>query len=362
MTEIGTSGAGVSVPLRVGTVFAGVLRAGRTDFNRRFAEARHEFPDLDGDAFRSFLVETVEPWVLATDEVSSDAVPGVAQVGFDVGLRLVGQRLAGPGARVSGLDAALVRLLTAGAVPASEDPLRAAASFGNAILQLMEASGDVDEWIRAMENAAEASSDLATLLSCGQVLAWRCGLAHYRDTALARAEGLPGELAAMVLGVGDDDPLDALIERLRSDPWHRPGNGGETSHGPVLAHRVGGFRGFGGLFAQLPRVVAMDGHLVAVSGDRAWQVTADAFGCTIHQMGDAAHVAIDSEERVDLPVGCRWTAQGLNADLGQRRAQLDLGTEGAVRSSARVGSTLAVTTEATYDVLVVALPWAEAAE
>ena len=327
---------------RVGPAFEDVLRAGRQDFNRRFAEARHEFPDLNGDVFFQFLLRVVDPWVRATESARAEAVPRVAQSGFDIGLQLVGQRLAGPGGRVPALDDGLRRMLIAATRPAAEEPLRALSSFGNAIFQLLEASGDVETWMVAMDSLAETAPDLSTLLGCGQVLAWRCGLAHYRDGALTVAASLPEPMARAALGVDDELDLATLLERLRADPWHLPEQIGPEQLDPApprpfVAHRAGGFRGFGGLFADLPRVAEIDGCLVATSGDRAWQVTADAFGCTLHRMGDAT--LVEGPARPPrLPAG------------------LDLATEGKLRSVARVGSTLLATTDATYDVLVVALP------
>src|SRR5438128_1194244 len=62
--------------------FASFLRAARPELNARFAEARRQRPDLDGEAFARFLREAVDPLVRAGEAhfragalAAADALP-----------------------------------------------------------------------------------------------------------------------------------------------------------------------------------------------------------------------------------------------------------------------------------------------
>ena len=53
---------------------AAVLRSGRSEFNRQFAEARRVHPNLDGAGFAEFLRDVIDPFIREIARVRSDAV------------------------------------------------------------------------------------------------------------------------------------------------------------------------------------------------------------------------------------------------------------------------------------------------
>jgi hypothetical protein len=79
--------------------FADVLRAGRVQFNRKAAEARHRFASFDDSVFAAFLQTAADPIVAAVARGAPNRTTVVAAVAFELSLELAGQGLVGPTAR-----------------------------------------------------------------------------------------------------------------------------------------------------------------------------------------------------------------------------------------------------------------------
>ena len=88
-------------PAPVSETLAAVLRSERVAFNIRFAETRHRLPGLDGEAFSDFLRQHIDPLAQAVARHRPERVPEVVHAAYDLGLELVGRRLAGPGSAIA---------------------------------------------------------------------------------------------------------------------------------------------------------------------------------------------------------------------------------------------------------------------
>jgi hypothetical protein len=157
------------------------------------------------------------------------------------------------------------------------------------------------------------------------VLAWRCGLAHFRDSALAASDRLPPALALSAVGAKQTDDWPATRARLLAEPWFHPGR--DAVKGESAA-QAGGFRGFGGPFVEPPRVAATESQLFVSSADQYWLLCADAFGATFHGVLEADYRAGKSES----------PPRGLRVPEAM----------GKVTSAARTRTTVALTCEHTH--------------
>jgi hypothetical protein len=286
-----------------------------------------------------------------------------------VGLALVGRGVAGPAARQRAVDEALRRLLPAAAALAAEDPWRALAAIANGAHQLAATPGArAADWSAALAALAPRAGGLDEWLRIGQVLAWRSGLAHYRESALRVADALPPALALAALGArpagaaseGDGGGAAAaswaqLRARLARDPWHVPDE--PVATGIRVVHRAGAFRGFGGLFLRPPTVEARGDQLLVRSGDEGWLLTADAFGVTFHR---ANPVELLTPDTVDpsSSAAARKPPPGLalgDTALTWHGRRLELPAAGAVTSVVATATTLALTTALSHAVILVAL-------
>jgi hypothetical protein len=338
----------------VSDAFAAVLRARRSEFNARFAEARRQNSGADPAAFGTFLETTADVVVQAVHRLRPDRVPEVAAVAYEVGLQLVSHRLAGPGARHDALDEAWRRILPAAASLVAEVPRTVLPAMSNAAHHLAAAPGArISGWIETLERLAPRCPDARTLLTLGQVAAWRAGLAHYRESALAVADTLPESLALAAVEAREGACWPAVRDRLRAEPWFDPSRPVESeprSEALSVAATVGAFRGFGGLFTEPPRVRAVGEWLYVQSADEFWVLTADVFGATLHRV--PVDAAASASLRLDLPPEVTVTRRGVE----WRGRVLDTHAFGDPTSVALTSTTLAVTCAAAHRVILVPRP------
>ncbi|RYD50083.1 MAG: hypothetical protein EOP83_24430, partial [Verrucomicrobiaceae bacterium] len=260
--------------------FTSVLRSGRAEFNALFVQARRHYPELDGNEFGEFLRQAVEPLVCAVETCAPERIEEVVSAAYEVGLELVGQRIAGPGARRREFEEGWRVLMPGCAFPIAAAPRRLLGALSNGLHTLASTPGArITDWTAEMVRLAPRVEQPEILLGLGKVLAWKAGLAHFREGSLAAADLLPEELALEALGASSGSAWTEVRARLAADPWYVPG----LEEGGMPMPRVGAFSGFGGLFPEPPRVAAAGEDLLVLSGDTCWLLTADAFGATFHR-------------------------------------------------------------------------------
>jgi hypothetical protein len=330
----------------VSDAFATVLAARRADYNAQFSAARRSSAELDEESFKLFLERSVDPLVSAVASVDPAALFSVVDVAYGVGLELVSQRLVGPRALTSALNAGFEELFPALGRLIAASPERILPALCNALHQLATTPGGrPQQFSDALRAVVPSLTDAETLLAAGQVAAWLSGLAHYRVGALAVAERLPPDLARALLGTQEAE-LGGVFARLRRDPWFLPN---EPRLGFRIVGTVGAFRGFGGAFLEAPRVLRVGEELVVQSGEEAWLLKLDAFGCTFHRV--RSEELGDARPQVETPgVVVEQTR------VSVRGMSLSFGDSGLVTSAACNSSTVLITTAHSYGVIVVALP------
>ncbi|HRA01422.1 MAG TPA: hypothetical protein PLJ62_14550 [Thermoflexales bacterium] len=341
--------------------FAQILRAGRDQFNAQFAAAKHQYPLLDGAAFGAHLEQNVAPLVDAVAAVQPGRASDVAQTAYALSLELVGQQFIGAGARYPLIERGWREAFPALAAHIAARPQAMLAALTNALYNLSQTPDTRGgQWIAEIKNIAPACADADQLLQTGQVLAWRMGMAHYRDGALAVCQTLPPALALAALGISgaaDEATRDLTVNLLRGNPWLRvdglsvrqisqlkdkPQKLGVTS-------RVGVFRGFGGVFMSPPLVASDGAHLFARSENECWLITADAYGATLHR-SDPSEFETAQKAGVNAPKPFTLVKGAASRD-GLQASFPELAQ---VTSIAQTAHTLAVTTPATHAITLIA--------
>lgn len=256
--------------MSVSAEFAGLLRAGRPQFNARVATARHCYPGFNTDTLGHFLQDCVDPLILRVDPAQRGAVCSAA---FDVALDLVGRELAGGHARGALIQTLWQETLPALAGPLANRPGPTLSALCNALLNLeVLPAARPAQWLQLLREQGARLTDADALLQFGVLAAWRAGAAHFRMAALTAAAQLP-DAARAVLDLPTGQDLPALLRVLEQNPWLLA---------PAGSHiEVGAFTGFGGHFAEPPQVRASaDGFLVK-SGERCFLLIADCFGAVL---------------------------------------------------------------------------------
>ncbi len=335
----------------VSPTLGAVLRAERDQLNHRFAAARVRHPDLDAEAFAGFIRGAVDPLVGAVARTRFDRVTDVTLAAYDVALELVGQKLVGRSARTPHVGGAWRRILPEVASLVASEPQRMIGAVCNASHHVSLTPGArPGAWIDLMVRLAGQCSDAATFLTLGQVAAWRAGMAHFRDSALAAADKLPESLALAAIQT-PGARWSQVRDHLKADPWYDPATPNDMSAMPRIVARAGAFRGFGGLFTEPPTVAMADGQLLVRGGSECWLLTADAFGATFHR------VAPEEFERAGTPSALPEGVSVHGATTLIRGTDLRLPSEfDEVTSACASRTTLALTSARTHAILLVALP------
>jgi hypothetical protein len=321
---------------------ATVLRSARDELNASFAQAKKQYPALDGPAFLSFLARCVDPVVAAVQAREPERVADVVRAGYAVGLELVGQRAA---LRSPAIELCFQRVLPPLAALLAHAPERVIGALVNAAYNLDGAGARTQDWLDAVATIGPRCPNVEALLQLGQLCAWRAGLAHYRSTALELAGALPPEIARAALGLPDGASFSQLRAAFERDPWFVP----DAAPNPRVVAAVGGFRGYGGLFREPPRVHAHGGQFVVRSGDASWLLIADAFGATFHR----ASAEEQQNRSSPPPPPSGWKLEGNT--LITPRARLVLPIAGQITSFARNAHTLALSSSFTHSIVLVAI-------
>ena len=338
----------------ISDAFGSVLRSGRVEFNAQFAEARRLYPALDGADFLQFLRTEVDRLVRAVEKVKPGSVVEVVMAAYETGLELAGQKLIGSGARNPIIQRGWPEVLEPCALLVANAPARALGAVSNALHNLAATPGArPEQWISEMKKLGPQCGDVDTLLRLGQVEAWRAGLAHFRGGAIAAADNLPASLALSAVGASANGDWLQIRKRLLADPWYDPGapiasGNGETNRVRVMA-QAGAFRGFGGVFVEPPRVASDGEYFLVRSGDETWLLTADVFGATFHRSTPAEFDS--ASKKAKLPAGLRVAG----SKLTWKDQPFEIAGLGRFTSSAANETTLALTSELTHSVILLAL-------
>jgi hypothetical protein len=191
--------------------------------------------------------------------------------------------------------------------------------LSNAALHLEKsAPARLPQWLALMIALAPRIEDMRQLTAIGQICAWRAGMAHFRRGAIAAADTLPQPLALEAFGGdGAGTTWPALRDILQTDPWWAPDDAARQRLSSGI--EIGGFTGFGGVFAQPPEVrPAAEGFWVR-SGDRYALLVADACGAMLHAAAEEEYA------RPEAPATrARISLSGQRLTINDRTITLDL--------------------------------------
>jgi len=275
---------------RVTGEFAKVLEAQRGRFNAKFAHARRFIRHLDGKDFLDHLADVVEPIAAKAEKAPGARIDEIIDDLFDLSLELFSIGGLGKNKRYPLVEKAWRELLPKIPHLIAEAPRKLVAAISNAICNLStEKNADELRWLNLMQAIAPMFGEVEVFLKTGAVAAWRFGMAHYRDGALASCENIPLPILSKIFGfkneMKDSDLLSAL-QRIQNDRWYDPSIEPEKEKsGLTIVKKTGGFKGFGGLFVSPPRVMVSDGRFFLFDAEHNWMLHADVFGTTFLRAG-----------------------------------------------------------------------------
>ena len=304
---------------------AQVLAAGRAQFNARVVDAKHRYPTLDTAAFAVFLQTSVDAVVRAVAPIAPDRVASVVVVAYDMGLELVAQSLAGPGARNNLIDRVWQTLAPQCASLLAEQPADLLGTLSNAAVTLGKVpNARTEEWLSGMVKLSVYAHSLFYLRSLGQIMAWRAGLAHFRSGALHVADQLPEDIALAAVGADSKDNWATVRARFMTNPWWSPESKKllESQTGKTFIE-VGQFTGFGGSFSVPPEIRATSEGFCVKSADQYTLLIADVYGAVL-----VPAMVEEFTQFAQRPAANSPAIKGSTIILDRREIVLDLPEEG----------------------------------
>jgi hypothetical protein len=337
----------------INEAFAEALKNNRDQLNTKFAYARHAYPKLDAEAFKEHLRLMVAPIIESVNRVAAKNVEEVLITLYDFSLELLGKGMLGAETRYPALMRGWNQIFATFPHLLAQDPVAFAGSIANALFNLsINQNTRPDFWINEMLSLGWKCTDVEVFLEVGKIVAWRAGMAHYREGALETCLKLEAKLARAALCIGDgiDKPIEAIVERLKNDPWLAPWaavNESRNNKRLKIASVVGAFRGFGGLFVSPPEVIWSRGDFYVFDNENCWLMTADLFGATLHRIGANLPTPEKSAQAIfKFDKDGRVTADGLQMVFAELKSP---------SSFAADEKTLAVTSPVSFGVYLVAL-------
>ncbi len=298
--------------------FADLLAAGRPHFNRRVAEARRRYPGFDTEAFGGFLSTAADAVVHAVITHSPDRAGPVALAVFDLALELTAHKHTGALARQVWIDVAPHH-----AALLAQQPAAALGMLTNAALHLQKVRGvRVADWLAWMAQLAPQIDTLQQLTVVGQICAWRAGMAHFRQGAIAAAAQLPEALALAAFGASEGD-WPTVRDALLGDPWWTPE--AAVRQRAAAGMEIGSFTGFGGEFSEPPEVRPAQQGFWVRSGERHALLMADACGAVLHP---ATAEEYAHPQAATAATAAAISIAGQRVIVNGRSAPLDLPAEG----------------------------------
>ncbi len=273
--------------------FAEVLKRNRERFNTKFAYARRRYPALEAEDFFAHLRLVVEPIINTIAQQQADKTDDVADALYDISLELIGKGLMGERMRYPAMLMGWNQLFNALPNLLISDAAWFAGAVSNAIYNLsVTPNTRITYWVDAMTEMGKHCASVQTFLDLGKIIAWRCGMAHYRMGALEVCSHLEPSLARAALLIPQEEttPIETVVERLQQDPWLAPlaasKSAGWSKTLRVVA-KAGAFRGFGGDFISPPEVAMSEGEFIVFDDEHCWMLTVDLFGATLHRLGSS---------------------------------------------------------------------------
>jgi hypothetical protein len=198
-----TIGIDSGVRQSISPEFEAVLRERRHAYNFRWSEARNRFPHLTATDAAAFFVDDLAPLIDALSRlgsVSAEQLESTCDFAVEIGTKATGLRLLGMNASQPWVTELWRTTFPALAQHIVSNPHAVITELSHATAQFSaHGTARPQQWLRLLTALGPQAADLAQLRLLGKVIAWRSGLAHFRNGALKAMDLLPSVLVQQVL-------------------------------------------------------------------------------------------------------------------------------------------------------------------
>jgi len=280
--------AGSNSIVNVSSVLSTILKKHRESLNRTFKEMAIFNRRIDGSIFLQVVNNYIAPVVEAVHNKDPEKSEEVTLELYSLALELYSRKYLGPETRWPHINRLWKKTLPALASLIAQSPKTLPSHLTNAVFTLTKSRPELaSKWLEEIANIAPGCSDASELSEAGKVLAWRCGMAHWRDSAMNTWQRLSKTLKLATLGLlldEEDYDIDELETSLL-DRWHKPGIKLIGEKEICIIGRAGGFYGFDKEFVSPPEVLSSNNRIYVFDDQNCWSIHGDCFGIFLHPEG-----------------------------------------------------------------------------
>lgn len=243
------------------------LHSNRELYNLWYTENQLKYGEIPVDSFTNWMIEVVQPLVQTTVPINdaTEKIDEVLKTLYLESLKLTGSHLS-----IRYKDSYKSAWLLLLHFP------KLVVKFPKKIIHLINdvvsnfnnhESQNIPLWCQLMENVAEEIESIEDFKNAGRIFAWKCGLAHLRNTIVSHFyqvnEGLQKSITASFEG-------SSTIDNLVENPW--------CEKQLQFYGTLGGFIGTTGFFEKPPQVAQINDYVFVTDTVSNYAVFADQFG------------------------------------------------------------------------------------
>jgi hypothetical protein len=270
------------------TEYQKVLKEKREEYNQIFALFRLNYPNLDEESFRESLF-----YLLITLNFRSKDLPekelweSFVKISYKKTLEMVAKNILGKNSFIPefaghwhaflqsiGKDIFYLNEFCFSYLPNSIHNLSVVSEF------------PLKQWMEEYTKLISTKENLSYHLNLGLVLAWKLGMAKYRDASLECLKSFSASLISEIFHYNiTDSEKSAFLFFLQENPWRKPSEFRVAKKDyTVTTRKAGSYIGLGGEFRYPPRFYQGLFQFLT-DGEDIFQIYADCFGVNIEKFG-----------------------------------------------------------------------------
>ncbi|MEM7183019.1 MAG: hypothetical protein AAF518_19060 [Spirochaetota bacterium] len=261
--------------------FAKFLQDNREQLNQKFLLARQQYPQLESETFYQHLRTFIYPLANASAKNSPSKALEFAEKGYSLILYLLGKEFIGNNCKSFQVKKAWEQIFELGKPYIEREPYAICKALSNAILNLhFQYQKPLQAWLELLA-AYPKNRTWQGFLNFGLVSSWRCGLAHYRESAENILQQLDKEELAILFSLSPSKlEKESFLQAVLEKPWLSPTKicQGRSNYNSLAIQTVGGFSGYGQEFSIPPQISLVEGHIIITSGANDYRLFADRYG------------------------------------------------------------------------------------
>lgn len=249
----------VKNPINPQSAFGRFLEENRAELNQKFLNSKLYYPKLDAENFKRIICDVMAPALEACSDLPQDKFNLFAKALYNTSLELYGKEYIGESTKFVDYYLYWQELVVQLSKIISQSPAQMIAALSNALYSLsIVYEGRLEEWVKILIRVSQTSSNYKVLLDAGKLASWRCGLAHFRISALELAKTMDKEIVSIIFDIPKDTDynLEGVISKMLANPWLAMGDAILPTNKKLdlVCQKVGGFTGLGSKFKYIPVV------------------------------------------------------------------------------------------------------------